>query len=90
MKAERPKLVPAKDILLELFNDSETELASFLLRHTYFISPQRIRQCYEQKGSFAWFPACVRGSHEHHKGKQRKDLSVWESRPVQVCDNTKG
>ena len=67
----------------------EAELASFLLRHTYFLSPDRIRERYHETDSAAWFPDCVRGSREHHKGKQRKELSAWEGRTVKVCDNTK-
>ncbi len=89
MKAQRRILPPAKDILLELFEKDEGELARFLLSHTYFISPGRIRDRYQKTGSAAWFPDCVRGSREHHKGKQRKELSVWEGRAVKVCDNTK-
>jgi hypothetical protein len=89
MKAKRRILPPAKDILLELFENDEESLARFLLRHTHFLSSERIRQRYENKGSAAWFPDCVRGSREHHKGKQKKDQSVWEGRTVKVCDNTK-
>lgn len=38
--------------------------------------------------SAAWFPDCVRGSRQYHKGKQKKDQSVWEGLTVKVCDNT--
>ena len=90
MNVERRTLVPAKDILLELFDDGgEEALAAFLLRHTYYVSPDRIRQRIEQTGSAAWFPNCVRASRQHHSGKQRKELSLWEDREVTVCDNTK-
>lgn len=89
MNAKRRTLTPAKDILLKLFDDDEAELAGFLLRHTYFISPARIRERYKKKGSAAWFPDCVRASREHHKEKHRKDQSVWKGRSVKVCDNTK-
>ena len=89
MKAQRRNLTPAKDILLSLFKGGETELAGFLLCHTYFISPDRIRQRYEKTGSAAWFPGCVRESKQHHKGKHKNDPSVWKDRPVKVCDNTK-
>lgn len=89
MKAKRRTLTPAKDILLELFEGSEVALAGFLLRHSYFLSPDRIRQRHEKTGNAAWFPDCVRGSREHHKGKQKKEHSVWEGRTVKVCDNTK-
>lgn len=89
MKAQRRTLTPAKDILLELFEGSEVALAGFLLRHSYFLSPDRIRQRYENTGNAAWFPDCVRASRQHHKGKQRKETSVWEGRTVKVCDNTK-
>ena len=82
-------LTPAKDILLELFEGGETELGGFLLRHTYFLSPDRIRERYEKTKSAAWFPDCVRGSRQYHKGKENKDQSVWEGRTVKVCDNTK-
>ena len=51
MKAKRRNLMPASDILLKLFQGGEAELAGFLLRHSYFISPDRIRQRYEKKGS---------------------------------------
>jgi len=89
MKVKCRNLTPAKDILLELFEGGEAELAGFLLRHTYFLSPDRIRERYQKTGSAAWFPDCVRGSRQHHKGKQKKDQSVWEDRAVKVCDNTK-
>jgi hypothetical protein len=89
MKAKRGTLTPASDILMELFHGGEMELATYLLRHTYFISPERIRARCEAKGSAAWFPNCVRASREHHKGKQRKEQSVWDGRSVRVCDNTK-
>jgi len=89
MKAKRRFLPLAKDILLELFGNDEEALAGFLLRHTYFLSPERIRQRYEKTGTAAWFPTCVRGSREHHKGKQKKDQSIWQGRAVTVCDNTK-
>jgi hypothetical protein len=89
MKAKRRELPPARGILLELFEGGEHDLAGFLLRHTYFLSPHRIRQRYEETGTAAWFPNCVRSSRQHHKGKQKKDPSVWEGRPVHVCDNTK-
>jgi hypothetical protein len=89
MRAKRPSLTPAKDILLELFEGGEAELAGFLLRHTYFLSPDRIRERFEKTKSAAWFPDCVRGSRQYHKGKQKKDQSVWEGRTVKVFDNTK-
>jgi hypothetical protein len=89
MKAKRRTLTPARDILMELFHGGEAELAAFLLRHTYFISPERVRARYEAKGSAAWFPDCVRASRDHHKDKQRKERSVWEGCPVTVCDNTR-
>lgn len=89
MKAQRRNLVAAKDILLELFKGGEAELAGFLLCHTYFISPDRIRHCYEKTGSAAWFPNCVRASNLHHKGKQKNEMSVWNQSPVKVFDNTK-
>ena len=89
MKVKHRTLTPAKDILLELFSCGETELAGFLLRHTYFISPDRIRQRYTKNGNAAWFPDCVRESKLHHVGKHKKDASAWEGRPVKVCDNTK-
>ena len=53
MKAKRRNLTPAKDILLELFEGGEVELAGFLLRHTYFLSPDCIRERYEKKRSAA-------------------------------------
>jgi hypothetical protein len=89
MKAKRRLLPPAKDILLELFEGDEEALAGFLLRHTYFLSPERIRQRYVKTGTAAWFPTCVRSSREHHKGKQKKDQSTWQGQTVTVCDNTK-
>ncbi len=89
MKAKRRTLPPATDILLELFAKDQERLATFLLRHTYFLSPERICQHYEKTGTAACFPNCVRGSREHHKGKQRGDQSVWDGRTVTVCDNTK-
>lgn len=89
MRTKRRTLKPARDILLELFEGGESALAEFLLRHTYFISPGSIRQRYEKTGSAAWFPDFVRASREHHKGKQKKDPSVWEGRTVRVWDNTK-
>src|SRR6476646_2282735 len=89
MKAMRRELAPAKDILLELFESGETELAGFLLRNPYFLSPDRIRDRHEKTGSTAWYPDCVRGSRQYHKGKQKKEQSVWEGRTVKVCDNTK-
>jgi len=89
MKAKRRNLTPAKDILLELFDGSEEALAAFLLSHTYFLSPDRIRQRIEKSGSAAWFPDCVRASRLHHKGKHKKDSSEWQGRAVNVCDNTK-
>ena len=55
MKMKRRNLIPVKDILLELFEGGEKELADFLLRHTYFIAPDRIRQRYEKTGTAAWF-----------------------------------
>src|SRR5262249_10905925 len=88
MKAVRRTLAPAKDILLELFGGGEAKLAGFLLRHSYFIAPEHIRRRHETTGSAAWFPNCVRSSREYHKGKDRKQASEWEGRPVQVCDNT--
>lgn len=89
MKANRQTLTPARDILLELFEKDESQLAGFLLRYTYFISPDRIRQRHEQTRSAAWFPDCVRASREHHAGKQRKEMSKWNGLAVKVCDNTK-
>jgi hypothetical protein len=88
MKAKRRSLTPAKDILLELFDGGEAELAGLLLRHTYFLSPDRIRERYEKTKSAAWFPGCVRGSRQYRKGKQKKDQSVWEGLAAKVCDNT--
>jgi hypothetical protein len=89
MKIKRRELKPAKDIALELFGGNETAFARFLLSHTYFISPDRIRQHIEKNHTAAWFPKCVRASRQHHAGKQRKEPSVWENRDVTVCDNTK-
>jgi hypothetical protein len=83
------QLLPARDILLQLFKGDEKELARFLLQHTYFIEPARIRQRYEETGSAAWYPRFVRESKEHHKGKRKKDESVWQGRSVTVTDNTK-
>jgi hypothetical protein len=88
MKAKRRTLPPAKDILLELFQNDEEKLAGFLLRHTHFLPPERIRQRYEKTGSAGWYPLCVRESEEHHKGKKKKAQSVWEGRNVKVCNNT--
>ncbi len=89
MKAKRRNLTPASDILLELFECDETKLANFLLRHTYFISPDRIQQHFEECHSTAWFPDCVRESKLHHEGKHKGETSVWEGREVKVWDNTK-
>jgi hypothetical protein len=75
--------------LLELVGGSETRLASLLLRHTYFISPLRIRKRIEETGSAAWFPDCVRESKEHHRDKRKGQTSAWQGRPVRVWDNTK-
>ena len=88
MKAAIRTLAPAADILVELFDGSKDRLARFLLRHTYFISPERIAQLARKEDSFACFPDCVRESREHHKGKRRKDVSIWNGREVKVCDNT--
>lgn len=89
MNVKRRLLTPANEILLELFGKNEKTLAEFLLQHTYFISPARIRDRYEKTGSAAWYPRCVRSSNEHHKGKHKKDLSMWKGQEVRVCDNTK-
>jgi hypothetical protein len=53
------------------------------------VGPECIRRQYEQNGSGAVFPDCVRESREYHKGKQKGDQSVWEGRTVKVYDNTK-
>jgi hypothetical protein len=87
MKA--PPLKAASDILLRLFGGSENRLALFLLQHAYFISPQRLLAFCEEKKGFVCFPNAVRGSREHHPGRQRKEASNWKDRPVTVCDNTK-
>lgn len=87
--SQHSKLRPARDILLELFDCNENELAVFLLRHTFFLHPDRIRRRYEQTGSASWFPVCVRMSNQYHPKKRRKESSTWEGRNVQVCDNTK-
>jgi hypothetical protein len=93
MKPESPTLRPASDILLDLFKGNEEALARFLLAHTYFISPVRIREFYLRTGSAARFPDYVRTSNEHHKRKQRGDESSWEfkgeKKTVRVHDNTK-
>ncbi len=86
---ERRNLRSAKDILLDLFNGGEMELAGLLLKHSYFISPDRIRaHCEGNGGTAARFPNCVRGSNEHHKGKRKGERSIWEDQEVRVCDNT--
>ncbi len=90
MKAKRRTLTPAKEILLGFFPGRELELATFLMRHTYFISPDRIRQRLNDKGGAVRYPNCVRTLNEHHKGKQRGSESVLSNgRIVTVRDNTK-
>lgn len=89
MKIQRRTLIPAKQLLLDLFDGQEHNVAEFLLRNTYFLSPDRIRRQIETKGSAAWFPACVRKSNEHHKKKNKGDMSTWNGLEVTVCDNTK-
>lgn len=59
MKAQRRVLPPAKEIVLELFGNDEEKLAEFLVRHTYFLSADRIRRRYETTGTAAWYPGCV-------------------------------
>jgi hypothetical protein len=82
-------LKPASQILLELFDGSEDRLAEFMLCHTYFIDPAKVRKWVEAKGTAAVFPQYVRGSREHHPRKQRGDSSSWNNKEVRVWDNTK-
>ena len=89
MKPSNLKLTPARDILLELVGGREPALALFLLRHTYFLHPDRVRQRVQQTKSAAWFPDCVRMSNQHHKSKHKGDASHWDGREVRVWDNTK-
>ncbi len=84
-----PTLTPAKDLLLSLFNKGVDQLTSFLLHHSYFVHPERLRQHFNKHRHWAYFPNCVRESNQYHKGKHKGQESHWEGRAVRVCDNTK-
>jgi hypothetical protein len=88
-KSARQCLKPARDLLLNLFHGSKQELTMYLLKHTWFISPKRIQQYYEQEGRFHYFEDYVRTSRKYHRGMQKNDPSVWNDQAVKVCDNTK-
>lgn len=83
------EITPGNTLLLNLFKNDQKRLARFLLTHTYFINPDKIRRWIAEKGTAVVFPDCVRTSREHHPGKGRGHSSRWRDRPVKVCDNTK-
>jgi hypothetical protein len=82
-------ITPGNTLLRQLFDDDLERLATFLLSHTYFIDPQKIRTLIKEHGHAAVFPKCVRASREHHPGAARGHQSIWLKQEVRVYDNSK-